>query len=205
MRGLCHCMATAESTVWGVPSHAFTIARGVQVWYCSADCQRVHWKEGGHKKSCKELQQAAPTKVGATRASTTKQAATTFREAVKISERGRNPWAASPVPPNTGNGGSCIICLESSPPAIQSGCGCRGDAGLAHIKCRVQAAEHKQKSTGDLSGWEACSTCGISFTAPMSLGLAEELYRRTKGRPEKVNEWKAATMIFSNALLTVTK
>ena len=164
-------LSASRDSLWALRGaiphmHSQIIARDVQAWYCSADCQRVHWKEGGHKKSCKELQQALPTKVGATRASTTIQAPTTFREAVKISERGRiNPWAASPIPPNTGNGGSCIICLQSRPPAIQSGCGCRGDAGLAHIKCRVQAAEHKQKSTGDLSGWETCSTCGISFTA----------------------------------------
>ena len=34
--------------------------------------------------------------------------------------------------PSCSNGESCIICLDSDPPPIQSGCGCRGDAGLAH-------------------------------------------------------------------------
>jgi hypothetical protein len=38
--------------------------------------------------------------------------------------------------------GECIICLDNKPRPIQSGCGCRGPAGLAHIECRVTAAEH---------------------------------------------------------------
>ena len=25
------------------------------VYYCSVDCQRKHWKEGGHKDECKKL------------------------------------------------------------------------------------------------------------------------------------------------------
>ena len=36
--------------------------------------------------------------------------------------------------------GACIICLDTSPPPIQSGCACRGDSGLAHIACLVRAA-----------------------------------------------------------------
>ena len=34
----------------------------------------------------------------------------------------------------------CHICLEASPLPIQSGCACRGAAGLAHVGCRIQAA-----------------------------------------------------------------
>ena len=26
------------------------------MWYCSVECQKVHWAEGGHKKQCKALQ-----------------------------------------------------------------------------------------------------------------------------------------------------
>jgi hypothetical protein len=33
------------------------------------------------------------------------------------------------------DGGACVICLDASPPPIQSGCACRGDSGLAHIAC----------------------------------------------------------------------
>jgi hypothetical protein len=32
---------------------------------------------------------------------------------------------------------ACVICLDMSVLPIQSGCACRGDAGLAHIECRV--------------------------------------------------------------------
>ena len=37
----------------------------------------------------------------------------------------------------------CFICFDAdaSPAPIQSGCACRGEAGLAHVGCRVQAAE----------------------------------------------------------------
>jgi hypothetical protein len=34
--------------------------------------------------------------------------------------------------------GTCIICLDNDPPPIQSGCACRGDAGLAHVECRAE-------------------------------------------------------------------
>jgi hypothetical protein len=30
----------------------------------------------------------------------------------------------------------CILCLDSDPPPIQSGCACRSDTGLAHLGCR---------------------------------------------------------------------
>ena len=43
---------------------------------------------------------------------------------------------------------ACIICLDAEPEPIQSGCACRGDAGLAHVKCRAEAATHRQQSTG---------------------------------------------------------
>ena len=38
------------------------------------------------------------------------------------------------------DGGACIICLDTSPPPIQSGCACRGDSGLAHIACQCIVA-----------------------------------------------------------------
>jgi len=35
-----------------------------QVWYCSVECQKMDWKEGGLKQECKALQ-AATARVGA--------------------------------------------------------------------------------------------------------------------------------------------
>ncbi len=34
----------------------------------------------------------------------------------------------------------CIVCLDSDPPPIQSGCACRSDTGLAHVGCLVEKA-----------------------------------------------------------------
>ena len=56
----------------------------------------------------------------------------------------------------------CIICLDASPPPIQSGCACRGDSGFAHIDCRVQAAV-SQQAQQRFSGWWQCQTCKQHF------------------------------------------
>ena len=67
----------------------------------------------------------------------------------KRSERSTRPSSRSaPFTATASEDGSCIFCLESSEGVIESGCACRGDAGLAHVQCRILAAEHKQKSTG---------------------------------------------------------
>ena len=67
--------------------------------------------------------------------------------------------------------GVCRICLEADPPPIQSGCACRGDAGLAHIACLVQAAESQLAHRGD-AVWVECQTCKHYFTGAMKAGLA---------------------------------
>jgi hypothetical protein len=42
----------------------------------------------------------------------------------------------------------CIICLDSDPPPIQSGCACRSDTGLAHVDCLIQKAVSQQAHRG---------------------------------------------------------
>ena len=44
--------------------------------------------------------------------------------------------------------GTCTICLDNDPLPIQSGCACRGDAGLAHVECRAEAAAHRMTHKG---------------------------------------------------------
>ena len=66
--------------------------------------------------------------------------------------------------------GSCIICYESSPPPMQSGCGCRGDNGLAHHECLAKKAVY-QPHRGDAS-WRSCQTCLLPFTGEMRKELA---------------------------------
>jgi hypothetical protein len=120
-----------------------------QVWYCSVDCQKAHWKEeGGHKKQCKALQQAGGDATSPTPVVTTARSC---------------------------DGGACIICLAPDPQPIQSGCACRGDAGLAHIKCRAEAAAYRMTTAYD--GWWACGTCQQPFTGVMHWG-----WQRNGGR-----------------------
>ena len=38
----------------------------------------------------------------------------------------------------------CIVCLDSDPPPIQSGCACRSDTGLAHVGCLIEKAAAQQ-------------------------------------------------------------
>jgi hypothetical protein len=122
------------------------------VFYCSVECQRIHWKKNGHKAACKKTQ----ARVAAALAS-----------------------AAGGAPTHTGRGTAteasvCIICLDvGDPPPIQSGCGCRGDAGLAHVGCRAKAAVHKSESSGETGGWQWCVTCGQTFTGQTRMELAE--------------------------------
>ena len=39
----------------------------------------------------------------------------------------------------------CTVCLEGVPSPIQMGCGCRGDQGLAHVKCRAEVAKAERE------------------------------------------------------------
>jgi hypothetical protein len=82
------------------------------VFYCGVECQRIHWKKNGHKVACKKTQ----ARVAAAMASAAGGAP---------AQRGRESAKAASV---------CTICLDvGDPPPIQSGCACRGDAGLAHV------------------------------------------------------------------------
>ena len=80
--------------------------------------------------------------------------------------------------------GTCIICLDNDPSPIQSGCACRGDAGLAHVECRAEAAAHRLKNSKTPDGWWECATCGQDFTGAMQLGLAEAWWSRVQRLPE---------------------
>ena len=92
------------------------------------------------------------------------------------------------------DGGACIICLDTSPPPIQSGCACRGDSGLAHIACLVRAA------TG--SGvWHQCPTCKQRYTGAMQTGLAEAWRLRVAGQAAESDERLAAESNLASSLV----
>ena len=85
------------------------------------------------------------------------------------------------------DGGACIICLDTSPPPIQSGCACRGDSGLAHIACLVRAAASQQAQRGN-GVWRECQTCKQDYTGAMRTGLAEAWRTRVAGQAAETTE-----------------
>ena len=95
---------------------------------------------------------------------------------------------------------ACIICLDASPPPIQSGCACRGDGGLAHIDCLVQLATSQQAHRGNDVWWQ-CQTCEQTFTGAMQIGLAEAWRSRVAGQPAENVERLDAESLLANALL----
>ena len=147
--------------------------------YCSAACQKVHWKQGGHKghkQECtKPVAQARPAEMATVAAS-------------------------APVGGGRSCEGPCIICLDGDPRPIQSGCACRGDAGLAHVECRVKDAAHRMKNRGDIARWWKCGTCGQVFTRVMQLGLARAWWSTAQRLPEEDEQRLDAAANLANAL-----
>ena len=82
----------------------------------------------------------------------------------------------------------CTICLDGGdePLPIQGGCGCRGDAGLAHVACKAEMNAHK--GDGYHTGWWECPTCGQGYTGAMRLGLAREIVQKTSSRGKGDND-----------------
>ena len=101
--------------------------------------------------------------------------------------------------PPGGEGDVCHICLESSPPPMQSGCACRGAAGLAHVGCRVRAARALQKDKGWQVWWE-CQTCLQDFTGGMSAGLANAVWSEVRDHAEEEDERLVAASILAASL-----
>jgi hypothetical protein len=67
---------------------------------------------------------------------------------------------------------ACIVCLDSQPPPVQSGCGFRSDTGLAHVGCLrvIEKAVAQQPLQGNAVWWK-CQTCGQFSTWAMRTGL----------------------------------
>ena len=95
--------------------------------------------------------------------------------------------------------GACFVCLEASPPPIQMGCACRGDTGLAHIGCLVQAAASRA-AHGRNAGWWQCSTCKQDFTGAMQIGLAEERWLGARDQPAESKDRLAAASLLASSL-----
>jgi hypothetical protein len=98
------------------------------------------------------------------------------------------------------DGGVCIICLDTSPPPIQSGCACRGDSELAHIACLVRAAASQQAQRGS-DVWRQCQTCKQDYTGAMQAGLAEAWRSRVAGQAAEIDERLAAEYNLASSLV----
>ncbi len=92
----------------------------------------------------------------------------------------------------------CHICLEGSPEIIQSGCACRGAAGLAHPACREKAATELAKRKGYTMRL-TCQTCKKEFTGAMRRKLVNAWWLQVQGYAEEDTERLAA----GNALATL--
>ena len=93
----------------------------------------------------------------------------------------------------------CIVCLDSDPPPIQSGCACRSDTGLAHVGCLIEKAVAQQPHRGDAVWWE-CQTCGQPFTGAMRTGLAEAWWSWVCDEAEESEERLAAAANLATSL-----
>ena len=79
----------------------------------------------------------------------------------------------------------CLICYEANPPPIQSGCACRGPAGLAHLACRVLAAQARVQAALSSRWWFTCQTCEQMFTGTMCIGLANAWWSQVRDRAKE--------------------
>ncbi len=104
------------------------------------------------------------------------------------------------LPDMATDAGACIICLDTSPPPIQSGCACRGHGGLAHVDCLVQLAASQQAHRG-ASVWRQWRTCEQDFTGAMEIGLAEAWWSRVAGLAAESLERLAAEANLAKALV----
>ena len=98
------------------------------------------------------------------------------------------------------DGGACIICLDTSPPPIQSGCACRGESGLAHIACLVRAAASQRAQRGS-DVWQKCQTCKQGYTGAMRAGLAEAWLSRVAGQAAESDERLGAEYNLASSLV----
>ncbi|MGB1591512.1 MAG: tetratricopeptide repeat protein [Promethearchaeia archaeon] len=114
-------------------------------------------------------------------------------ERLKVVLKGRDRKVLSLKPEN-------IVTIDDGAP-IQSGCACRGDAGLAHVACRVKAAESCSAEKGG-SAWRECPTCKQPFTGEMMFGLAESRWTRVSGREQVGREWQEAAEMMGSALFS---
>lgn len=76
----------------------------------------------------------------------------------------------------------CWVCCEAEGELLETGCACRGSAGLAHTSCLVSAAKH------NVNIWNSCPTCKQFFTGEMDLALSRARWELVRDRPAEDKE-----------------
>ena len=111
-----------------------------------------------------------------------------------------NAGATLGVDVSQGEDDVCFICLDTSPSLIQSGCACRGAAGLAHPGCRGRAAEALVEQKRSIKWWWKCQTCEQYFTGEMRDGLANAWWSQVRDRAEDDEERLSAAVNLAGSL-----
>ena len=151
--------------------------------YCGRDCQKLHWKQGGHKAICQEIKRGG----GAEHYHADKK----LKEAVA---------AAVEACADDTNGQTCYICMEGvkrrTGEGLVSGfCACRGGSSFAHVSClaeqaKILVAEAEENNLGvdamtaRLKRWYACRLCEQEYHGVVKCALGWACWKTYVGRPE---------------------
>ena len=150
--------------------------------YCGPECQKQHWREGGHDKLCKKIKKAG----GAEQYYADKKCA----EAIAL--------AVEECADDT-KGQTCFICTEAlhrkTKEGLVRGCSCRGTAGFAHVSClaeqaKVLVAEAEERNLDGKEWderfwrWETCSLCEQDYHGVVCCALGWACWKTYVGRPE---------------------
>jgi tetratricopeptide (TPR) repeat protein len=163
-------------------AHTAPRCGGCHTRYCGRECQKLHWKEGGHKGICKKIKKAG----GAEQYYADRKCA----EAVAV--------AVEKCADDT-KGQTCYICTEALHWKTKEGlvrmCACRGTAGFVHVSCLAEQAKILVAGAeeNNLSGkalverwkrWETCGLCKQEHHGVVRGALAWACWKTYVGRPE---------------------
>ena len=138
--------------------------------YCSASCQRDHWKKrgGGHKTTCEKIASDG----GAEKSYAMKKYLDGLEDALKAcnSEEVKRAMcdADDRDDHSTLSTLTCYICKSRTDEGFVRGCACRGTEGFVHFTCLIRQARNAVKNKRESreamwTRWHTCQQCGQQF------------------------------------------